>query len=149
MKCLAVLYALCLSATPILAAPAGSTSPKAPPALVQAGGLLQIQVAGEPTLSKGYMVDAAGHITLDLVGQIEAAGHTPDQIAEDLRARLKQFLKQPSVTVTQFIPLRQEILVTGEVVHPSAVKLQPGDGLLAALAVVGGLGPKADAAHAT
>jgi polysaccharide biosynthesis/export protein len=149
MKCLAVLYALCLAATPLMAEPIGATSSIAAPAPVRVGGILDIRVAGEPTLSKGYLVDAAGRITLDMIGQIEVAGQTPDQIAETLRTRLKEYLKQPVVTVAMVTPLQQDVLVTGAVLRPNPVRLRPGDGLLEALAAVGGLGPNADAAHAT
>ena len=119
------------------------------PAPVRVGGVLDIRVAGEPGLSKGYIVDAAGYITLDMVGQIMAAGRTPDQIAAELRTRLKQYVKEPAVTVAVITPLRQDVLVTGEVLRPNPVQLRPGDGLLEALAAVGGLGPSADPAHAT
>src|SRR5438132_1614362 len=95
------------------------------PAPVRVGGILDIRVAGEPGLSKSYIVDAAGHITLDMVGQIMAAGQTPDQIAAELRTRLKQYVKEPTVTVAVITPLRQDVLVTGEVLRPNPVQLRP------------------------
>jgi polysaccharide biosynthesis/export protein len=148
-NCLAVLYALCLSAAPLLAVPAGAAPGIAAPAPVRVGGMLDIRVDGEPELSKGYTVDAAGHISLDMVGQIEVVGKTPDQIAEELRTRLKEYLKEPVVTVAVITPLQEDVLVTGAVLRQGPVRLRPGDGLLQALAAVGGLGPNADTAHAT
>jgi polysaccharide export outer membrane protein len=141
---------LWLSVTPILAAPGQTTTPLiAPSSTIRVGGILDIRVAGEPGLTKGYMVDAAGHITVDMVGQVTAAGRTSDQVAAELRTLLKQYVKEPNVTVTLVAPLQQDVMVTGEVLRPSPVRLRPGDGLLQALAAVGGLGPNADAAHAT
>lgn len=149
MKRLAVLSILWLSTAPVMAAPVGAIAPIAAPAPLQPGGILDIRVAGEPTLSKGYMVDAAGHISLDMVGQIEVNGRTPNQIADELRARLKAYIKDPIVTVAVVTPLRQDVLITGEVQRQGPVQLRPGDGLIEALAAVGGLAPDADAAHAT
>lgn len=148
-NCLAVVCALCLSAAPVLAAPAGTTAPIASPAPVRAGEVLDIRVAGEPTLTKNYMVDASGRITLDLIGQVKALGRTPEQIAAELRTRLKEYLKDPEVTVADLAPLREDVIVTGEVVRAGVVQLRPGDGLIEAIAAVGGLAPGADGAHTT
>jgi polysaccharide export outer membrane protein len=132
--------------TPVLAAPAAPVT--APPA-IRAGGILDIRVAGEPSLSKDYVVDAAGHINLDMIGQITVEGRTPDQIAAELQNRLKLYLKEPSVTVAELTPLRTDILVTGAALRIGPVQLRSGAGMLEALAAVGGLGPNADGAHAT
>jgi polysaccharide export outer membrane protein len=149
MKCLAVLCALWLSAVPTLAAPLKAAPAAVSSSLIRAGDTLDIQVAGEPGLTKSYAVDAAGQITLDLVGQVRAVGRTPQQIARDLRTRLSRYLNRPDVIVTSSTPLRKEVMVTGEVLKPGIVPLRPGDGLLDALGAAGGISPMGDAAKAT
>lgn len=126
-----------------LGAPVSSAS------LVRAGETLEVHVAGEPSMSKSYLVDSGGSITLEMVGPVRAAGRTTEQIAQELRLRLRQFLKNPSLSVTRHAPTRQEVLVTGEVARPGAVALGPGAGILDALTVVGGLSPRGDGARAT
>lgn len=149
MKFLAVFCALWLAAVPALAAPLQPSSSSVPSAVIRPGDTLEIQVASETGLSKSYTVDASGNITVEMVGQVPAAGRTADQLAQELRTRLGRFLKQPTLTVALSAPARQEVLITGEVLRPGAVKLRPGDGLLDALAIVGGLGPRADGTRAT
>jgi polysaccharide export outer membrane protein len=153
MKCLVVLHTvsllLGLSAVASLAAPPQTTSTAVPSVALRVGDILDIQVSGEPSMSKSYTIDGAGRITFDLVGQLVAVGRTPDQLASELRTRLGRYLKQPTITVSQSAPTVQEVVVTGEVSRPGSVKLRPGDGLLDAMAVVGGLTPAADGTHAT
>jgi protein involved in polysaccharide export with SLBB domain len=148
MKYLAVFSAFSLSLSLALLALPGSAVQAAPSA-IQVGEMLDIQVAGEASLSKSYTVDAGGCITLDLLGQVPVTGRTADQVAADLRTRLGRFLKQPNVTVSPNTLARQEVLVTGEAVRPGPVKLRPGDAVLDALGAAGGLGPNADVARIT
>jgi polysaccharide export outer membrane protein len=150
MKCLAVLYALCLSVTPILAAPVGTAAPVTASLTIKAGDSLDIQVAGEAGLSKTYTVDANGQITMDLIGSVRVAGRTPDQVTQELRTRLSQYLTRPMVIVSPNTPVRQEIgvTVTGAVEHAGMMKLHPGDRLLDALGAAGSINSTADTEHA-
>src|SRR5207253_3092567 len=133
MKCLAVLFALCLSVTPTLAAPLGAAAPAKAPALIHAGDTLDIQVVGEAELSKSYTVSTGGTILVDMVGAVPVAGRTPDQVALELKTRLTRFLNRPTVMVAASASQSQEVTVMGEVLRPGAVKLRPGDGLLDAV----------------
>jgi polysaccharide export outer membrane protein len=151
MKCLAVLLCLSLT-TPLFAAteagPGGApmTSTSHP---IRPGEALAIQVSGEPGMSKAYLVDTNGTITLEMVGSVRAADRTAEQVAEELRARLRHFLKSPSVTVMRSAPVRQEVLVTGEVARQGSVTLGPGAAVLDLLTAVGGVGPSGDGARAS
>jgi polysaccharide export outer membrane protein len=170
MKYLVVLCAASLIAAPVqvaLAAPASEGQPSGasqPPlrngegggrgsvaqaATIRPGETLDIQIAGDTALSKNYTVDAAGQITLDLIGAVTVAGRTPAQVAADLQTRLSRFLKLRSVTVRPVAAAAQEVTVTGAVVTPGVVRLRPGSGLLDLLAMVGGLAPSADPSKAT
>ncbi len=152
MKCLAVLYALWLSVSPTLAAPAPAAPTTGAPAAtmtIKTGQSLDIQVDGEAGLSKSYTVDAAGMISMEIIGLVRVVGHTPDQVAQDLRTRLARYLTRPAVNVTLGASASQEVMVTGEVMRPGPVKLRPGDGLLDVLGAAGGISPSGDPAHAT
>jgi polysaccharide export outer membrane protein len=144
MKYLAILFALWLLPGPASAAPRGAAASAAASAAIRVGDTLDVQVTGEPTLSKNYVVDASGQIRLEMIGPVAAAGRAPEQLAEELKTRLGRYLKNPSVTVTTSTPLHQEVLVTGEAMRSGPVRLRPGDGLLDLLAAVGGLTPHAD-----
>jgi polysaccharide export outer membrane protein len=65
-----------------------------------------------------------GRISTPLVPEMMAAGKTPSQLAQDLTERLKEFVKDPNVTVivSGFVgPLNRQIRVIGEAAEPQAV----------------------------
>ncbi|WP_128547765.1 polysaccharide biosynthesis/export family protein [Larkinella soli] len=64
----------------------------------------------------GYLVARDGSIQLPLVGKIVVAGLTTDQVGELITESLKDFLKEPTVSVRN---LNFRISVMGEVVRPS------------------------------
>jgi len=60
------------------------------PYLLDAGDRLRITVFGQDGLTNSYAVDAAGNITMPLVGSIRARGLTTAQLSRVLTERLKQ-----------------------------------------------------------
>jgi protein involved in polysaccharide export with SLBB domain len=160
MKCLAVLLAVGLCSTTAWAAPRSLASHDVPAESleraanasagpIQPGDTLDIQVAGETGMTKSYTVDSTGAIIIEMVGAVRVAGRSAAQVAEDLKSRLRHYLKHPHVTVARGSALRQEILLTGEVARAGVVTVGPGAGLLDVLAAVGGLTPSADGSRAT
>lgn len=105
-----------------VASPAG-----APPAdvyVIGPGDQLQVFVYDSPQLSITVPVRPDGRISTPLVAEIPAAGKTPSQLAQDITERLKEFVKEPNVTVivSGFVgPLNRQIRVIGEAVDPQAV----------------------------
>jgi len=82
-----------------------------------------------------------GKVTLPFLNDVEAAGQTPVSLAASLQKRLKEYLSAPNVTVSLDEPRPNTIPVTGEVNKPGIIPLEPGAGLLAAIAAAGGLSP--------
>jgi polysaccharide export outer membrane protein len=80
-----------------------------------------------------------GKVSLPLVNDWVVAGKMPAQVANELQVRLKEFINTPVVTVSleEMRPL--SVSVVGEVVRPGLVVLEPGAGVLHALAAAGGL----------
>jgi len=88
------------------------------------GDQLSIFVYGSPQLSMAVPVRPDGRISTPLVPELMAAGKTPSQLAQDLTERLKEFVKDPNVTVivSGFVgPLNRQIRVIGEAADPQAV----------------------------
>ena len=77
-------------------------------------------VNAAPTLSQtvapGYLVDANGAIELPIIGVIKVAGLTTIEAREQIKSKLKEYLKEPTVNVRL---LNYKISVLGEVAHPS------------------------------
>lgn len=93
-------------------------------------------------LFKGYLVDDRGFIDFPLLGQIEVAGLTLETVRNQLRDRLKTYLKDP-VVGARFLNFR--VTVLGEVARPGVVRLtNPRVTLLDALGYAGDLSNYAD-----
>ena len=89
------------------------------------GDQLQIFVYDSAQLSTEVPVRPDGRISTPLVPEVMAAGKTPSQLAEDLTARLGQYVKSPNVTVIvrNFVgPFSRQIRVIGEAAEPQAIQ---------------------------
>jgi polysaccharide biosynthesis/export protein len=75
-------------------------------------------VGMERSFQNLYIVDANGIITLPVLGEIKCAGQTNDELKNELRLRLKDYLVDPIITVriTNF-----QVTVIGEVTRPVVV----------------------------
>ncbi len=88
------------------------------------GDQLNVFVYDSPQLSMTVPVRPDGRISTPLVPELMAAGKTPSQLAHDITERLKEFVKEPNVTVivSSFVgPLDRQIRVIGEAADPQAV----------------------------
>ena len=93
--------------------------------VIGAGDNLGISVYHAPELSvPGLPVRPDGRISMPLIPDIVAAGKTPTQLGKELEERLKEYIKDPIVTVmvTGFIgPFSRQVRVIGEATEPAAV----------------------------
>lgn len=143
------------SAPPVPTATASSpsaTTPQAPPP-AQAGATpqnlatyiigpddsLQVTVWHEDKLSGVFPVRPDGMISLALVGDVHAAGKTPMDLAKDLSDRLKQFVTDPTVSVTVMAVNSKRIFIIGEINKVGPVPLTLEMTPLQAIASAGGL----------
>lgn len=96
---------------------------------------LDISVFQEPDLSsKAVQVDAAGNISLPLIGTVPAAGLTASQFSRALEQRLgTRYLEHPQVTVSVASSVSQKVVVQGEVTEPGVYDIKGGTTLLEAL----------------
>jgi polysaccharide export outer membrane protein len=121
-----------------------------PAALFEAGGAytldagdrLRVVVFGQDALSNSYAVDAAGQITLPLIGPVLARGLTTTQLAGAIAAKLRQnFIRDPSVAVE--VEVYRPFFVLGEVAYPGQYPYVPHITLEKAIAIAGGFTPRA------
>ena len=88
------------------------------------GDQLGIFVYDNPQLSSDVPVRPDGRISTPLIQTIVAAGKTPTELGKDMEDRLKEFIKDPRVTiiVRGFVgPLELQIRVIGEATDPLAL----------------------------
>jgi polysaccharide export outer membrane protein len=128
-------------------APAPTATPAearaaAPDYLIGPGDSLNVFVYRAPELSAELPVRPDGRLSLPLVPDIEAAGLTPSQLARQIEARLKEYVREPNVTVMvrAFVgPTNRQIRVIGEAATPKALAYREGLTVLDVLIEVGGL----------
>jgi polysaccharide biosynthesis/export protein len=111
---------------------------------IAAGDLLNIRVYDQDAISTRTRVGPDGKIALPLAGEIEARGQRPAELARHIEARLKPFIVAPSVAITVEEAQSVKISVIGEVGHPGVFVINPGTGVVQALALAGGITEFAD-----
>ncbi len=95
------------------------------PYVIGPGDSMSVFVYGHPEVSSGgVIVRPDGRLSLPLVPDVIAAGKTPAELSKDLETRLKEFIKEPNVSVIMngFVgPSSRQIKVIGEAVDPVAI----------------------------
>ena len=140
--CLCVLLFACSAAPSALPTPQTDAAAAAPAYVIGPGDKLQINVYGQPDLSKEYGVSSEGALSLPLIGQVHAAGLSVAQVEAEVRQRLSEYLIKPQVTVAMQ-QSRQRFTVLGEVQKPGPFTLEKPTTVMEAVSMAGGLTPKA------
>jgi polysaccharide export outer membrane protein len=126
---------------PVEAPPAGLVNNN--PYQIGPGDGLSVFVYQSPQLSVGSLtVRPDGRISLPLIPDIIAAGKTPTQLSKDIEERLKEYVKEPnvSVLVSGFQgPLNRQIRVIGEATEPLAIPYRDGMTVLDVMILTKGL----------
>ncbi|WP_081331826.1 polysaccharide biosynthesis/export family protein [Sphingobium yanoikuyae] len=100
---------------------------------------IDITLFQEPEMSaKGMQVDAAGDISMPLIGRVHAAGLTTTELAEQVRAKAARFYVDPQVTVSIASSVSQNVTVQGQVTEPGIFPLQGPTTLLDVVALAKG-----------
>lgn len=109
---------------------------------------MAVDVFGVAELSRTVQADAAGRISLPLVGVIEAAGQTPQELATLVEQRLQgRYVRNPRVTVNMTNTVSHVITVDGEVREPGTYPVTGQMTLMRAIARAKGLTEFARASH--
>ena len=103
------------------------------------GDVLSVSVLHEEPLTTKVKVQPDGKISVPFLADVPAAGKSPAALARELQAGLAAHLKGPLVTVILESAKPYEISVMGAVHRPGLYNLEPGAGVLHALASAGGL----------
>jgi polysaccharide export outer membrane protein len=118
------------------------------PYLLDAGDRLRITVFGQDGLTNSYSVDAAGNITMPLVGSIRARGLTTAQLSRVVSERLKQgYIREPKVAIE--VEAYRPFFIHGEVATPGQYAYVANMTVETAIAIAGGFGPRADRSKVT
>jgi len=131
----------CVAAAPVVAVPAFAPVEQHSYAL-DTGDKLRIVVFGQDALSNTYTVDAAGSLTMPLIGVVAARGLTTRGLSAAIAAKLKQsFIRDPYVAVE--VDTYRPFFVLGEVTYPGQYPYVPQMTVEKAVAIAGGFTPRA------
>jgi polysaccharide biosynthesis/export protein len=117
----------------------GPTVAPGPTYIISPDDVLDVSVWQQPNLSfRALPVRPDGKISLPLINDVQAAGLTAMQLAASIKQQLKQYVKDPVVTVVVAQVNSQRYYVLGEVLHAGVFPLLPGLRVLQALSAAGG-----------
>jgi polysaccharide export outer membrane protein len=112
--------------------------------VIAVGDVVSVRVWNQEAMATRAKVRADGHISMLFLNDVAAAGYTPPVLAAELQTRLKDFFNNPVVTVALEEQRPLAVSVVGLVAKPGPLQLEPGTGVLQALAAAGGLSEWAD-----
>lgn len=112
------------------------------PYLLDTGDRLRVFVYGQPNLSRLYIVDHGGLITVPLIGAVKARGLTTAALEGAIRSRLgSQYVRDPQVTVD--IQQNRPFFILGEVKNAGQYPYVSGMTIETAIAIAGGYSERA------
>jgi polysaccharide export outer membrane protein len=113
---------------------------------------VQVSVWRNPELTVTAPVRPDGKISVPIIGDIEAGGHTASEVAESVKKRLSEYIREPNVAVIITELKSHEFLtrvrVTGAVRTPRSMPHRQGMTVLDAVLEAGGLNEFASANRA-
>ena len=116
--------------------------PPEPPYSLDTGDKLRIVVFGQDGLTNSYFVDAAGNVTMPLIGAVTARGLTTQQLSRAVAAKLRGgFIREPHVAIE--VEIYRPFFILGEVTQPGQYPYVPNMTVETAVAIAGGFTPRA------
>jgi polysaccharide biosynthesis/export protein len=114
----------------------------APAYVLDAGDKLRVVVFGQDGLSNSYSVDAAGNITMPLIGAVSARAQTTSGLSQSIAAKLRNgYIREPHVAVE--IEAYRPFFILGEVTAPGQYPYVANMTAETAIAIAGGFSPRA------
>jgi polysaccharide export outer membrane protein len=127
---------------PVVAVRAGVPAAADGPYTLDSGDKLRVVVFGQDGLTNSYGVDAAGSITMPLIGAVPARGKTTAELSTAIGARLRQnYIREPHVAVE--IESYRPFFILGEVTFPGQYPYVANMTVETAVAIAGGFSPRA------
>jgi len=118
----------------------GGATPPAPASyLLRVGDKVAVNIFQEEELSQdAVQIDAAGMISLPLVGELQAAGLSTPQLSREIETAYgARFLRNPQANVVLLEARPRTVSVEGQVTRPGVYEMEPGYTLLSAMALAG------------
>ncbi len=102
------------------------------------GDVLFISVWQNEDLNQEVIVRPDGRVSFPLVGDVMAVGRTITQLDQDVTDRLKEFIREPEVSISIRKLGGSKVIILGEVARPGVYAVSGNRTLLEAIALAGG-----------
>jgi len=109
--------------------------------------LLQVSVWQQPDLTMSVVIRPDGKISFPLLGDVQAAKRTAEQLAGVIREGLKEYVRDPIVTILVEETKAYKVYVIGKVASQGMLELKNCTQVVQALAQAGGFTDFADKTH--
>lgn len=104
------------------------------------GDVVSVRALNHESVSASRLkVRSDGRITVPFVNDVDVADRTPTEVARILEQGLKSYIQNAVVSVTVDEPRPFVVAVMGEVSKPGNYAVEPGSGVLEAIASAGGV----------
>jgi polysaccharide biosynthesis/export protein len=107
--------------------------------VLRPGDQLSVTVFGEQGLTENTTVLPDGTIVYPLVGKLHVGGESIDAATQQLKTALKEYLKDPAVSIALTQAAPDDVLVLGDVKTPGKYPLPATARVTDAIAAAGGL----------
>lgn len=105
------------------------------------GDLLEISVWKDKDLSRQFEIPPDGILSFPLIGDVDANNMTVPELRRGVKARLEQYIPDPTVTVMLLKPGSMTAYVIGKVNKPGQFPINGETNVMQLLAMAGGLNP--------
>lgn len=120
--------------------PFGDSEPPAYP--LGPGDKIQVTVYNVEDMDKTVIVDPKGNITLPVLDKVKAEGRPVTEFQRDLEQRLKEFIREPQVSIQVLEYGSRYVNVLGEVGNPGRIAIKGALRILDAVSQAGGFTEK-------
>jgi len=126
---------------------ASAAKGRRPEPTLASGDLLRITVYRQPDLDLDVRIPDNGWISFPLIGAVQAVGGSSSVLEQSIRRQLeKDYLKNPSVTVTVREYAKRKVFIVGGVAKPDGYEVAP-DSRMTVLQLVAAAGGFTDRAY--
>jgi polysaccharide export outer membrane protein len=105
---------------------------------IDTGDVLEVSVWQVEELHREVVVRPDGRISFPLVGDLLVAGYTLDEVTNELREKLKTYIKEPQVSIMVKSFGGKKVVILGEVENPGIIRFTEPIRVLEAVALSGG-----------
>ena len=128
--------------------PEEQKEPETPPEQKESKGQLEYVIGEEdilfvavwqnPDLTQDAIVRPDGKISFPLIGDILAKGRTVSQLDQEITKRLKEYIRQPEVSISIKKLGGNKVMVLGEIAKPGVYAVTGAKTILEAISLAGG-----------